>query len=45
MTETQKKAIMGMVVKILISFNLPRKEYLKLKQDIYDYLYGEKKHA
>lgn len=40
MTEIQKKAIMGMVVRMLVSFNLPREEYLERKKEIFDWLYG-----
>lgn len=43
MTNTQKKAIMGLVVKMLLSFNLSRKEYLERKQGIYEYLFNFEK--
>ena len=43
MTEIQKKTMMGLVIKMLKSFNLPRKEYVKRKKDIYTYLFGDTK--
>ena len=39
----QKRAIMGIVIKMLKSFNLSRKEYLERKKDVYKYLFGERK--
>lgn len=42
MKDTQKKAIIGAVIKMLLSFKLPRKEYLERKQGLYDYVYGSR---
>ena len=33
---------MGLVVKMLKSFDIPREEYTKTKQDIHNYLFNSK---
>ncbi len=40
--EAQKKSIMGLVIKMLKSFDLSREEYLKRKQEFYEFLYGKR---